>query len=133
CMGVEVLVRASDERQAILNSLGVFHESTLGAVLNRFDNPDLMGGKTAALMQQYFKLTGINWWTESLRDGYVLSHSNYLASNAVHKWGDLPASLRDMLGLYNIDEGKWDVLRIAALTEADGRKYMTPEGLQTVP
>lgn len=132
-IGAVVRGRASGERQAILNSLGVFHESTLGAVLNRFDNPDLMGGKTAALMQQYFKLTGINWWTESLRDGYVLSHSNYLASNAVHKWGDLPASLRDMLGLYNIDEGKWDVLRIAALTEADGRKYMTPEGLQTVP
>lgn len=132
-MGAITRGRADGERQAILNSLGVFHESTLGAVFNRFDNPDLVGGKTAALMQQYFKLTGINWWTESLRDGYVLSHSNYLASNAAQAWDALPASLRDMLGLYNIDGGKWDVLRIAAMTEADGRRYMTPDGLQTVP
>jgi len=37
------------------------------------------------------------------------------------------------LGLYNIDAGKWDVLRLANTTMADGRKYITPDGLRTVP
>lgn len=125
--------RAAGEKKAILASLGVFHESTLGSVYARFDSPDLVGGKMAAAMQQFFKLSGINWWTESLRDGYALSHANYLASNAGKAFDKLPDALRDLLGLYNIDAGKWDVLRIATMQEADGRSYMTPEGLKTVP
>lgn len=125
--------RAKGERKDILAQLGVFTESTLGAVFHRFDSPDLMGGKTSAAMQLFFKLTGMNWWTESLRDGYALSHSAYMAGHTDKAWDKVPAALRDMMGLYNIDAGKWDVLRLAALQEADGRKYLTPEGLKTVP
>lgn len=125
--------RAKGEKKEILSALGVFHESTLGSVFARFDSPDLIGGKMSAAMQQFFKLSGINWWTESLRDGYALTHANYLASNAKKEWGSLPDALRDMLGLYNIDAGKWDILRLAPLREADGRMYMTPDGLKTIP
>ena len=125
--------RASGEKKQILSSLGVFHESALGSVFARFDSPDLMGGKTAAAMQLFFKLNGLNWWTETLRDGYALTHSHYLATNKALAFDKLPAALRDMLGLYNIDAGKWDILRIATMPEADGRQYMTPDGLRTVP
>ena len=125
--------RASGEKQQILSSLGVFHESTLGSVFARFDSPDLLGGKTAAAMQMFFKLNGLAWWTESLRDGYALTHSHYLATNTGKAFDKIPAALRDMLGLYNIDAGKWDILRIATMPEADGRQYMTPDGLRTVP
>lgn len=125
--------RAAGEKRAILNSMGVFHESTLGAVFNRFDSPELMGGKTSWAMQQFFKLSGINWWTESLRDGYALQHAAYVSSHADRGFDKLPAALRDMLGLYNIDAGKWDVLRLANTSMADGRKYITPDGLRTVP
>lgn len=125
--------RAKGEKRDILNALGVFHESTLGSVFARFDNPDLLGGKMSAAMQQFFKLSGINWWTESLRDGYALTHANYLASNAKSEWKSLPDALRDMLSLYNIDAGKWEILRQAPLREADGKMYMTPDGLRTVP
>lgn len=125
--------RSTGEKRAVLNSLGVFHESTLGSVFARFDNPDLIGGKMSWAMQQFFKLSGINWWTESLRDGYALSHSAFVASQAGKTFDKIDASLRDMLGLYNIDAGKWEILRMANLQEADGRKYITPEGLRTVP
>jgi hypothetical protein len=125
--------RAKGEKQQILSSLGVFHESTLGSVFARFDSPDLLGGKMSAAMQMFFKLNGLTWWTESLRDGYALTHSHYLATNAHQSFDKLPDALRDMLGLYNIDAGKWDVLRIATMQEADGREYMTPDALRTVP
>jgi len=125
--------RTAGEKRAVLNSLGVFHESTLGSVFARFDSPDLMGGKTAAAMQMFFKLTGMNWWTESLRDGYALSHSAYVSSHSGKSFDKLPTALRDMLGLYNVDAGKWDVLRLAKTQMADGRGYITPDGLRTVP
>lgn len=132
-IGSLVQGRAKGEKKDILSALGVFHESTLGSVFARFDNPDLIGGKMSAAMQQFFKLSGINWWTESLRDGYALTHSNYLASNAKREYSALPDALRDMLSLYNIDASKWEILRVAPLREADGRMYMTPDGLRTVP
>lgn len=132
-MGALTQGRAKGEKQQILSSLGVFHESTLGSVYARFDSPDLVGGKTAAAMQMFFKLNGLNWWTESLRDGYALTHAHYLATNTSKAFDKLPDALRDMLGLYNIDAGKWDVLRIATMSEADGRQYMTPDALRTVP
>lgn len=132
-MGALTRGRSSGEKRAVLNSLGVFHESTLGAVFSRFDSPDQLGGKTSWAMQQFFKLTGINWWTESLRDGYALAHTSYMSAQASKSFDKLPTALRDMMGLYNIDAGKWDVLRLANTQQADGRMYITPEGLRTVP
>ena len=128
--------RPKGERAEVLASLGVFHESVLGSVAARFDSPDLVGGKMAAAMQMFFRLNGLAWWTESLRVGAALSHSHYLAKNAGKAWdgaNSLPAELKRMLQLYNIDAGKWDILRIATMQEADGRAYMTPDALRTVP
>ena len=132
-MGSLTRGRAKGEQKQILASLGVFHESMLGGAYHRFDNPDLMGGKMAAAMQTFFKWTGINWWTETLRDAYALSHSHYMASNSGKSFDALPEALRDMLGLYKIDAGKWELLRNAPLQAADGRTYMTPEGVNTLP
>jgi len=128
--------RAKGERAEVLASLGLFHESVLGNVAARFDSPDLIGGKMAAAMQMFFRLNGLAWWTESLRDGAALSHSHYLARQAGKGWdgvNSIDADIKRLLQLYNIDAGKWDILRIATMQEADGRAYMTPEGLRTVP
>jgi hypothetical protein len=125
--------RAKDERAAIVSSLGVFHESMLGAISARFDSPDLVHGKMAAAMQQFFRLNGLAWWTETLRDGAALTHSHYMATQAGKAFDAIDPEFRRMLGLYNIDAGKWDLLRMGQLQQADGQMYLTPEGLRTVP
>lgn len=133
--GIAKLVqgRASDERLAITTSLGVFHESMMGAVTARFDSPDLVHGKMAAAMQMFFRLNGLAWWTETLRDGAALTHSHYMATQASKPLDAIDPEFRRMLQLYNIDAGKWDLLRMSQMQMADGRAYMTPEGLRTVP
>jgi hypothetical protein len=40
--------------------------------------------------------------------------------------------LQNVLGLYNIDAGKWDLIRLGATKEADGRVYITPESVNHV-
>jgi hypothetical protein len=132
-MGAIVSGRAKDERLAITSSLGVFHESMMGAVTARFDSPDLVGGKMAAAMQMFFRLNGLNWWTETLRDGAALTHAHYMATQASKPLDAIDPELRRMLQLYNIDAGKWDLLRMGQLQQADGRMYLTPEGVRTVP
>jgi GNAT superfamily N-acetyltransferase len=125
--------RATGEQADILASLGVFHESIAGSVSARFDNPDLVGGKMAAAMQQFFKLNGLTWWTETLRDGAALQHSSYMALQSTKKFADLDPELNRLLGLYNIDEAKWDLMRMAVTQIEDGRKYLNPEALKTIP
>lgn len=124
--------RAKGEQRQVLASLGVFHESVIGAVAARFDSPELTG-RMAWGMQQFFKWNGLNWWTESLRDGAALSHSHYLAQNAGKSFDKLDGELQRLLSLYNIDAGKWDLLRLGTMKMADGRAYMTPDALATVP
>jgi len=111
----------------------VFHESMMGAVTARFDSPDLVHGKMAAAMQMFFRLNGLAWWTETLRDGAALTHSHYMATQASKPLDAIDPEFRRMLQLYNIDAGKWDLLRMSQMQMADGRAYMTPEGLRTVP
>jgi hypothetical protein len=125
--------RASGERAAIVSSLGVFHESMLGAISARFDSPDLVHGKMAAAMQQFFRLNGLAWWTETLRDGAALTHSHYMATQAPRAFDKIDPEFRRMLTLYNIDAGKWDILRMGQLQSVDGTAYLTPDGLRTVP
>lgn len=125
--------RTKGKKRAILDSLGVFHESTLGAVMSRFDSPELIGGKMSAAMNLFFKFNGLTWWTESLRDGAALSYSNFVAGHRNDSFADLPDELKRMFELYNVDEGKWNLWRKSVDTDEEGRFYLTPEALRTIP
>lgn len=125
--------RGSAEQQQILSSLGVFFDSMRNGVARRFDAQENLGGKTSKLMQQFFKWNGLTWWTEVLRGSSALSLSHHLAENTAVGFGKLSPELRNLLGLYNIDEAKWDLIRLGATKEADGRLYLTPEGVASVP
>ena len=125
--------RAKGERADILGSLGVFYETVSSGVSARFDSPELVNGKMAAAMQAFFRLNGLAWWTEVLRDGAALSHSNYMAMQANKGFNDINAELRRLLTLYNIDEGKWNLMRLGQMRSSDGKMYMTPESLNTLP
>ena len=132
--GVLALVKKTEgKRRDILTSLGVFHESTLGGVMSRFDSPELVGGKMSAAMNTYFKFNGLSWWTESLRDGYALSYSNYMAGSRAVEFDALPDELKRMFELYRVDAGKWDIIRRSVVLDEEGRSYVSPDGLSTVP
>ena len=45
------------------------------------------------------------------------------------KWLDLKVRERNLLKLYNIDEGKWDMLRSIKTLDVENRRYMTAEGV----
>lgn len=124
--------RAKGEQADILVSLGVFHESMAGAITQRFDTPELTG-KTAYVMRQYFRLNGLTWWTEALRDGAALSHSSFLATQRNKSFADLSPDVSRTLAQYNIDAGKWDLMRQGMMRNADGVDYMTPDAVRTIP
>jgi hypothetical protein len=125
--------RGSQEQQEIMNSLGVFFESMRNGVLRRFDGEENLGGFMSNMQTKFFKWNGLTWWTETLRKSAAMTLSSNLAFHRGTAFGDLRPDMQNLLNLYNIDAGKWDLIRMAATKEADGKMYLTPESFINIP
>ena len=132
-MGAVAKGRTSSEKREVLGMLGVLHDGMRASAAARFDVSDNIPGHMAKTTQMFFKLSGLRWWTDRLRSNFALASSHRLAMNAGKAFGELGDDLRRVLGLFGIDEGKWDIIRAGRTTEADGRAYLTPEGVDDVP
>lgn len=124
--------RTSVEQKEIIGMLGVLHDGMRASVAARFDVSDNIPGRTAKATQLFFKLNGLRWWTDRLRINFALARSHRLALNSSKSLKDLGDDMTRVLDLFDIDEGKWDIIRAGKTTEADGRAYLTPEGIDNV-
>lgn len=125
--------KGSLEQREILSSFGVYADSMRGEIMRRFSADDSMGGKMSRGMSLFFKLNGLSWWTDANKASAGLMMAHNLAQNKGRAWGTMDAGFRRTLGLYDIDAGKWDLLRSMDTKMADGRDYLTPDGIADIP
>lgn len=119
-------------QKEVLSQLGVFFDHVAAEIRNRFSADDTPHGKMSRAMQFFFRMNGQSWWDESLNGAGALMMAHEAAQKsglAFDKIGDLKRTFE----LYGIDKGQWDILRSVTAKEADGRHYLTPEGLDKVP
>jgi len=121
------------EQREILSTLGVFFDSVRGEVVSKFSADDSLGGKMSRAQQLFFKLNGLTWWTDTMRSTAALMMSHHLAYNRTLGWDKMNPDLQRTLELFDIDSGKWDLLRSTPAKEADGREYMTTQGIDSIP
>lgn len=121
--------RGTAEQRQILSSFGVYADSMRGEIMRRFSADDSVGGKMSRGMSQFFKLNGLSWWTDANKASAGLMMSHNLAQNKGRAWGSLSPDFKRALSLYDLDAGKWDLLREMDMRMADGRDYMTPDGV----
>lgn len=124
--------RKSVEERQILSMLGVYMEGMRGATTNRFSVDDTLPGQVSKWQNLYFRMNLQSWWTDTHRASSGLSMSNYLAANSVHGFDSLPKELTRALNLYGIDAGRWDLMRSAQLSEANGRQFMTTQDFANI-
>ena len=125
--------RGSLEQREILSSFGVYADSMRGEIMRRFSADDSVGGKMSRGMNLFFKLNGLSWWTDANKASAGLMMAHNLAQNKGRAWGSMDAGLRRTLGLYDLDAGKWDLLRSMDTRMADGRDYLTTDGIGAIP
>lgn len=121
------------EQREILSTLGVFFDSVRGEVVSKFSADDTLGGKMSRAQQLFFKLNGLTWWTDTMRSTAALMMSHHLAYNRSLDWDKMNPDLQRTLELFDIDAGKWDLLRSTPAKEADGREYMSTQGIDSIP
>ncbi|WP_420170385.1 hypothetical protein ACN99C_17690 [Pseudomonas alloputida] len=121
--------RGSAEQRQILSAYGVYADSMRGEIMRRFSADDSVGGKMSRGMSQFFRLNGLSWWTDANKASAGLMMAHNLAQNSSRAWGSLNPDFKRALSLYDLDAGKWDLLREMDTRMADGRDYMTPDGI----
>jgi hypothetical protein len=125
--------RGSLEQREILSSFGVYADSMRGEIMRRFSADDSVGGKMSRGMSLFFKLNGLSWWTDANKASAGLMMSHNLAQNKGRAWANMDPGLRRTLELYDLDAGKWDLLRSMDTRMADGRDYLTADGIGDIP
>lgn len=123
--------RGTAEQRAILSQIGVFSDSMAGDLAANFSGDDIPGSITR-MQTLFFKMTGLTWWTDSWRKAAGLMMSHELALERALGWDALSAERRRVFSLYGIDAKRWDIMRSAGTRMADGREYLTPDGLDAV-
>lgn len=125
--------RGSLEQREILSSFGVYGDAMRGEIMRRFSADDSVGGKMSRGMSLFFKLNGLSWWTDANKASAGLMMAHNLAQNKGRAWGSIDEGLRRTLGLYDLDAGKWELLRSMDTRMADGRDYLTTDGIPSIP
>ena len=120
------------EMREFADRLGVGLEAQLGDFMSRFNAADDVAGQTSKMMSLFFKLNLLQPWTESNKRGVTLMIANDLGREASKSYAKLPDDLKRVLGIYGIDEAKWNVARKGATKGPDGRVYLVPGEIDDV-
>ncbi|MCR1002035.1 MAG: hypothetical protein NQ081_05340 [Enterobacter cloacae] len=124
---------STEEQKEILSSLGVYADSMRDEILQRFSGDVTLPGKVARLQRQFFRLNGLNWWTDASRNTTATMISHWLAGNAKSPHATLNADLKRALDLHGIGEPEWNIYRTMNMKGSEGRTFMTPDGIESVP
>lgn len=124
------LLPMGPERREIADMLGVGIDHMLGNVMHRFQAEDGALGKMSAAARTFYKLTGLTYWTDSLKASGGLMLSSNLAEHATTAFGSLNPRWQATLRRYGIDEADWAKLAAEKQIAADGRNYVLPAHFQ---
>ena len=119
--------RAKGERKRILNMIDTVADNLVGGVATRFDSDDLMSAGSADLMRIFFRLNGLQWWTDTLRESMELGTANWMGNIRNTSYDRLSADTKRLFEQYGITTAEWDVMRQATVDAADKRVYVVPE------
>jgi len=124
------LLPMGPERREIADMLGVGIDHMLGTVIHRFQAEDGALGKMSAAARTFYRLTGLTYWTDSLKASSGLMLSSNLAERAGTAFGSLNSRFQATLLRYGIDEAEWAKLAAEKQIAADGRHYILPAHVQ---
>ncbi|GKJ55618.1 TPA: hypothetical protein NDY61_001295 [Klebsiella pneumoniae] len=124
---------STEEQKEILSSLGVYADSMRDEILQRFSGDVTLPGKVARLQRQFFRLNGLNWWIDASRNTTATMTSHWLAGNAKSPHATLNPDLKRALDLHGIGEPEWNIYRTMDMKGSEGRTFMTPDGIDSVP
>lgn len=122
----------SADRKAVLSAAGYFNEVAMGNLASRFSPDDTIPGALNRATNTFFKWNLLAQWTDSMRRSTLEAMSHYWGGIADRPYAQLSDRNRMALTRFRISEKEWGVIS-KGITEADGRKFLTPEAVRELP
>ena len=115
-----------------LDVLGVMSNSVIGTMNQKMSMRGDMTGKFASLSSLFYRLNALNYWISNLKSAMTVGVARMYGMKKGVGFDKLSTRERNLLTLYRIDGGKWDMLRSVSSLEADGKTYMTAEKIDEI-
>lgn len=123
----------SKDAKHVASLLGAGHDALIGEVMHRFQAEDSRIGQMSRLAARFHSLTGLNYWTDSLKSAGAMMLSHNLALVSGKAFGKINGRLQTTLRRYGIEEGEWKAIQQAKQKAADGRNYILPSEMHNLP
>lgn len=107
-------------------------DGMLGNITARFNATDELVGKMSKLQRLFFKLNGLEWWTDSQKRGTAFAMSNRLARIKDKNFDSLDVDTKRLFNNFGINNKDWDNIRISAVKMMDGDEYITPDAIRNL-
>ena len=120
-----------EDRVELGRSLGVYVNGLLGEIFNRFDMTDAVNGTMSRWMNTFFRLSGLEGWTEAHKAAYAYYLSSRMARNAGTDFAKLNPDYRRVLEKEGMAD-YWSLMKLMA-EEVDGERYVVPQNAMNLP
>jgi hypothetical protein len=117
----------TQDKQA-MEVIGISNNSLINSNTNAYSQTDSFG-KFGKIENSFFKWIGLNRWVSNLKSSMALGLSRHYGMLADTAFGSLNVRERNLLKLYGIDEGKWNLLRSIKTLDVENKRYLTAEGV----
>lgn len=114
------------EVKEVAELMGTCLDGFRGSIISRFYATDQMTGTMSKIMNTYFKLNGLEYWTDWHKAGVTQMLSNFYGRNSDKAFDALNGRMKRTLKGYSISPEDWEVMRTTGITEIEGKKYMIP-------
>jgi len=115
-----------NQKTQLAKSIGIGLDGILGDIHARFSGTDTMPGKMTNMMQLFFKLNLLTWWTDAHKTGTVRMLSNNMASFKHLGFKDIDPDLANVMRQYGLEANEWDFVRSHGIVEVDGDEFIDP-------
>ena len=117
----------TQDKQA-MEVIGITNNSLINTSTNAYSQTDSFG-KFGKIENSFFKWIGLNRWVSNLKSSMALGLSRHYGMLADTAFGSLNVRERNLLKLYGIDDGKWNLLRSIKTLDVENKRYLTAEGV----
>ncbi len=132
-MGNLAKIKNKKKAKDIAESLGFVADNTIYDIAGRYQVGDVQSKGWSKLQRTFFKLNLLSWWTNTLKEGVMLSQANYFAKQKNLKFDSLNPAIKNLFKQYNIDPAKWDVIRKRTMVNADdGKEFLNISSLDNM-
>lgn len=112
-----------------MNNMGMAADSVVRS-MNRFTGENASSSWSGHVTSATFRLSLMNWWTESHRNAYSLTMQQATARGLKASWGDLDEYTRTAIfGLNGITEKHWGIMQQARPVQTAWGPIVTPESI----